>query len=126
MTNRDDKRDPHRDSHSGYLISSNVIITNRHVLLATEEITTGIDVEALNKVQAGARLTRLTQFGMTAEAHRLMVWPAMMDMRVEYADARNGEYSVCATLILIRGYTSVLRSWLYGVIAETIKRMFSA
>jgi hypothetical protein len=73
----------------------------------------------------GARLSRLTQWCMTAEAHQLIIWPAIMDMQVEYADERNAGRPIRALLILIRGYASVLRAWLYGLIAQAIRRMFS-
>ncbi|MDB6101159.1 MAG: hypothetical protein JWO52_1158 [Gammaproteobacteria bacterium] len=73
----------------------------------------------------GARLTRITKFCLTAEAHRLIVWPAIMDMRLEYADARIAGDSWCATFILIRGYASVLLTWACGLIARGFKRMFS-
>lgn len=55
--------------------------------------TTGIDVAAASRARLvtppGSRLSRLTQLCLAAEAHRLMVWPTIMDMRLEYAEARN-------------------------------------
>jgi hypothetical protein len=81
---------------------------------------------AFDASRPGARLSRFTQSCMSAESHRLIVWPAIMDMQVEYADARNAGRHIHALMVLIRGYAQVLRNWLYGVIAPVIRRIFSA
>jgi len=94
------------------------------------QLTTGIDIERVPLARAvtrpGIRMTRLTQFGMTAEAHRSMVWPAMQDAQFEYAVERNAGHQWCALFTLIRGYASVLSGWLYGLIAQALKRTNSA
>jgi hypothetical protein len=73
----------------------------------------------------GARLTWLTQLGMSAEAHRLFVLPAIADIQFEYGELR-ADQPIRAWCVLIRGYACVLPGWLYGLVARAIKWAFSA
>jgi len=77
------------------------------------------------KRTTGARLTWLTQLGMSAESHRLFVLPAIADIQFEYGELR-ADQPIRAWCVLIRGYASVLPGWLYGLVARAIKWAFSA
>jgi hypothetical protein len=74
----------------------------------------------------GARLSRVTRFLMTREAHGRYVEPIIRDMQLEYCDELAAGHIWHARWIAVRGHIQVLPNWVYGWIAHTVKGMFSS
>ena len=73
----------------------------------------------------GTRARWILGVVMTRRAFRRYVYPAITEMQAEYLEALAAGHRRHARWIAIRGHLLLIPGWLYGLVAQVIRRIFS-
>jgi hypothetical protein len=73
----------------------------------------------------GTRAGSVLAIIMTRRAFRRYVYPAITELQAEYFEALSAGHRGHARWIAIRGHLLLVPGWLYGLVAQAIRRIFS-
>jgi hypothetical protein len=73
----------------------------------------------------GTRISWILGVVMTRRAYRRYVYPAIAEMQAEYLEALAAGHRGHARWIAIRGHFLLIPGWLYGLVAQAVRRIFS-
>jgi hypothetical protein len=88
------------------------------------ELTKDMLAEAPSSLP-GTRIGHILRSFLTHRAYRRYVYPAIAEMQAEYFEALAAGQRGHARWIAIRGHVLLIPGWLYGLVAQAIRRVFS-
>ena len=112
----------------GQPLSTNVMPLNavdNSALRASLQSRRASQRSATIPVQPGTFFARMLRLFMTARAFRRYVYPAITEMQAEHYEALGAGDPRQARWVVVRGHILVLPTFLYGLMAQGIRRLLA-